>query len=136
MKSNQISIDMLTSFDDYWNENTIDVLYIERGKAEAGNNRLDKLYALRVYGKDAAEEPYQSIEIKGIGIYKKRFDDKAFKFTSQIDFYMGLHDFNVIYEVPPLNPSYQIISRGSASGIEYALAYILECHIDFSHEQH
>ena len=136
MKSNEISIDMLTLFDDYWNGNTIDVLYIERGKAEAGNNRLDKVYALRVFGKDAQEEPYQSIKTMGIGVYRKSFDDKAFKFTSQIDFYMGLHDFNIIYEIPPPNPSYQLISKGSASGLEYSLAYILESQIDFSHEQH
>lgn len=135
MKSSEISIDMLSLFYEYWNGNTLNVLYVERGESQAGGNRLDKIYALRVYGKDAPEKPYKSIEVRGIGIYKKSFDDKTFKYTSQIDFYMGLHDFYVIYEIPPPNPSYQLISRGAASGLEYAIAYILESQIDFSHEQ-
>lgn len=135
MKSSEISLDMLPSFYEYWKGDTLNVLYFERGNKQAGKNRLDKVYALRIFGKDRPEEQYQSVKVRGIGIYKKSYEDSVYKYSSEIHFYMGLYDFHIIYEIPPPNPSYHLISRGMASGLEYALAHILESQIEFSHEQ-
>jgi hypothetical protein len=134
MQNKKIEISMLVMFNEYWKGNTIDVLFIEKGE-QAGDNRLDKLHALKIYGIDDPKEEYQSIKTFGIGILRRSFEDKTYRFNSQIDFYMGLHDFNDIYEIPPPNPTYQIIARGTTSGLEFTLAYVLESHIDYSHEQ-
>jgi hypothetical protein len=136
MQNSKITIDMLTNLDDYWDGFTKKVLFIENADSTMdGNYRVYKLHALQIFGNDEPDKNYQSIKTLGIGIFRKCFDDKEFKFTSQIDFYMGLYEFMSIYEIPPPNPTYQIISRGASSGIEFALAYVLESDIDFSHGQ-
>jgi hypothetical protein len=134
MQNKEIKINMLVLFDEYWNGNTTNVLFVEHGE-QSGNNRIDKLHALKIFGKDEPQEEYQSIKTLGIGILRKSFEDKTFRFNAQIDFYMGLHDFIDIYEIPPPNPTYQIIARGTTSGLEFTLAYVLESRIDYSHEQ-
>jgi hypothetical protein len=134
MNNSEVKINMLTLFNEYWKGRTINVLFVEKGNVE-GSHRLDKLHALQIYGEDDPQHPYMSIHTLGIGILRKSYEDKTFKFNSQIDFYMGLHDFIDIYEIPPPNPTYQLIARGISSGLEYTLAYALETLIDYSHEQ-